>query len=334
MKALGYGAKNTYNRYCYEESSPVANLFLGIKYMIERDGNVEENGYFQEVYSSGNVSLLENTYYLNLGFLSNQALANVDWSNTDHFSFQNELFRAASGVQEDVWSMVENYTITAENVTLDRNDGGWYCSYSDATSNGAITYEFTASRNGFLCLDFNVTDRNSYTVSKNGEQLYSESLSLPQMIAACEVSAGDTIQVRLTCKSGEDGNMTVKAAILDASTFYEGYEILAASQLELTSFSTTKVKGTIDCNRNGLLYTSIPQDGNWNVYVDGQAVEATLIGDTMIGVYLTEGLHEIRFEYQNTAFSYGWKISLACALGLVIAVLVYHPNRKKGRYQR
>ena len=30
MKALGYGAKNTYNRYCYEESSPVANLFLGI----------------------------------------------------------------------------------------------------------------------------------------------------------------------------------------------------------------------------------------------------------------------------------------------------------------
>ena len=35
MKALGYGAKNTYNRYCFEESSPVSNLFLGLKYMIE-----------------------------------------------------------------------------------------------------------------------------------------------------------------------------------------------------------------------------------------------------------------------------------------------------------
>ena len=128
--------------------------------------------------------------------------------------------------------------------------------------------------------------------------------------------------------------MTVKAAILDGSTFYTGYEALAASQLELTSFSTTEVEGTIDCNRNGLLYTSIPQDGNWSVFVDGQEVEATLVGDAMISVYLTQGQHEIRFEYENKAFSYGWKISAACLLGLVIAVLVYHPNEKKGKYQK
>ena len=34
MQALGYGAKNTYNRYLFEESSPVSNLFLNLKYMI------------------------------------------------------------------------------------------------------------------------------------------------------------------------------------------------------------------------------------------------------------------------------------------------------------
>ena len=45
MEALGYGAKNTYNRYCFEESSPVANLFLNLKYMLERDGDVEPNPY-------------------------------------------------------------------------------------------------------------------------------------------------------------------------------------------------------------------------------------------------------------------------------------------------
>ena len=60
MRALGYGAKNTYNRYCFEESSPVANLFLGLKYMVERDGEVEPNRYFDTVFSSGSVYLLEN----------------------------------------------------------------------------------------------------------------------------------------------------------------------------------------------------------------------------------------------------------------------------------
>ena len=54
MRALGYGAKNTYNRYCFEESSPVANLFLGIKYMIERDGKDKSSTYFDEV----NLSLI------------------------------------------------------------------------------------------------------------------------------------------------------------------------------------------------------------------------------------------------------------------------------------
>jgi uncharacterized membrane protein YfhO len=75
MKALGYGAKETYNRYCFEESSPVANLFLNLKYMLERDGQVEDNNYFRDAYHYGKVHLLENAAYLPLGFLANNQLA-------------------------------------------------------------------------------------------------------------------------------------------------------------------------------------------------------------------------------------------------------------------
>ena len=38
MATLGYGAKPTYNRYSFEEASPVAALFLNLKYMISRNG--------------------------------------------------------------------------------------------------------------------------------------------------------------------------------------------------------------------------------------------------------------------------------------------------------
>lgn len=79
MRALGYGAKNTYNRYCFEESSPVANLFLGIKYMIERDGKDKSSTYFDEVNRFGVASLLVNTAYLPLGFLTEPALAELDF---------------------------------------------------------------------------------------------------------------------------------------------------------------------------------------------------------------------------------------------------------------
>ena len=75
MKALGYGAKNTYNRYCFEESSPVANLFLDLKYMIERDGRDRTSSVFSEVHHYEKVYLLENTAYLPLGFLAEETLA-------------------------------------------------------------------------------------------------------------------------------------------------------------------------------------------------------------------------------------------------------------------
>ena len=60
MKVLGYGAKNTYNRYCYEEASPVSDLFLGIKYMIERDGREKGSTYYNDLHYYGDTHLLEN----------------------------------------------------------------------------------------------------------------------------------------------------------------------------------------------------------------------------------------------------------------------------------
>ena len=332
MRTLGYGAKNTYNRYCFEESSPVANLFLGLKYMLERDGEVEANRYFDPVFASGDVYLLENNAYLPLGFLADSALADVELAGADHYEIQNILFSGATGLSEQVWSQLTP-EITGENVTITSTNGP-SARYEHAQSDACVTYAFTASREGFVCLDFDVTDRNSYTVYHNGEKLYAETLSLTQMIAACDVIPGDVIEVKLTCKQDEEGRMTVRAGILDDALFRLGYEILNTSALEITDFDTTRICGTIEANRDGLLYTSIPQDGNWHVWVDGEEVEITQVVDVMISVPLTEGTHRIEFVYRNDAFSIGWKISAICLLLFGITAPFYYRKRKKGRFEK
>ena len=332
MKDLGYGAKNTYNRYCFEESSPVSNLFLNLKYMLERDGDVEKNRYFDAVFSAGDVYLLENNAYLPLGFLAESSLGDLVFTGTDHFDLQNALFSAATGLYTDVWQALEPET-TGEKVTITSANGPTV-KYKDAQSGSSVTYFFPADREGFVCLDFDVTDRNSYTVYHNGETLYTESLSLTQMIAACDVVPGDTIEVKLTCKSGEEGRMTVRAAILDDEIFRRGYEILNASTLELTEFDTTRLSGTIDCDRDGLLYTSIPQDGGWTVLVDGEETEPNLVGDVMVAVPLSAGSHSIAFVYENQAFSLGWKIAAICLLLLGLTAPIYYRKRKKGKFEK
>ena len=341
MQALGYGAKNTYNRYCFEESSPVANLFLNLKYMIDRDGNVADSNHFTQVYQSGNVRLLENQSYLPLGFLANNQLVNMDFRmQGGRFEFQNQLLQAASGISENVWQPIDsnNLSITGQDVTLNSQMQSGYSSYTTkASTSGTVEYSYTADREGFMCIALDLSKRNSYTVYLNGEQLYSETYSLPQMLAVSHVTPGDVVQIKLNCKSGETGTIYVSAAILNEQIYNKAYEILSKSTLELTHFSNTRVEGTIHCDRNGVLYTSIPQNGNWTVLVDGKPTQIALIGNAMCGVFLEEGKHTVTFQYQNDAYELGWKISLGAAVIFMITyIAVYRPKftRKKGKYEQ
>ncbi len=339
MKALGYGAKNTYNRYCFEEASPVSDLFLGLKYMIERDGKDRQSEYFTERNHYGNTILLENNAYLPLGFLVNQELEDVAFdSGIGVFLLQNQIFSAATGVEGDVWHRLlgDCLTITGTDVTVSDHTPSGYCSYKDSNG-GQIVYTYLVDQDGFMCVDLNLPKRNGVSIWHNGVELYSETMSLQQTLAVGDVSVGDTVQVRMSCKDGESGTTTLSAAILNSSRFWQGYEILNASTLELTKFTNTLVEGTVECDREGLLYTSIPQNGNWTVLVDGEEAEIHLIGDAMISVPLTEGTHTLTYRYENPAFSLGWKVSLVSFLlfGL-LTVLVYRPDltKKTGKYEK
>ena len=338
MKRLGYGAKNTYNRYCYEESSPVADLFLGIKYMIERSNQVEENPYFQDLHSYGDVHLLKNTAYLPLGFLAEPELANLSFAGDDNnFTFQNQLFQTATGLEDYVWyHMYGNVlTITAADATVSDMTPGGFCTYTTDSTGGRINYQYQVTMDGFMCVDLDLSERNDFTLWLNGNELYSENYSLPQMLAVSQVKVGDVVDVALSCDAYESGNMQISAAILDETAFRKGYEVLNRSVLELTDFTTTRLSGTIQCDRDGLLYTSIPQNGNWRVYVDGKAAETVLVGEAMTAVYLEEGYHEVIFRYRNPAFTIGCLISLLSAGALVgLYFWIYPTMKKKGKYAK
>ena len=331
MRALGYGAKNTYNRYCFEDSSPVSNLFLNLKYMIDRSDNPSENTYFNLVHKFGKATLLENNAYLPLGFLANSELAKWDMNQEIHpFTKQNSLFSLSTGIEKDVWTMSkrEQLTIVPSDIKLTYDNGNGYCTYQ-ATTSGTLRYMYQMNQEGFLCMRVNVSDNNSLQVYKNGRELFSENMSLPQILAISDVQIGDTIIVDINCKANSTGSAQLRPAILNEEIFREGYEILAASTLDLTHFSDTRVEGTIDCNRDGLLYTSIPYDGNWVVTVDGKPAEPVLVGDCMMALNLTKGTHSVRFVYRNNAFILGTVLSLLCAAAFVALIVANRQQSKK-----
>ena len=348
MKSMGYSAKNTYNRYCFEEGSPVGNLFLNLKYMIERDGQLKDNPYFPVKYTYNKVSLLENSAYLPLGFLAESGLADLNWGSYGNtFVFQNALFSAATGLAEPVFTVTPTSWLEVEpnGTVIKSKSSAGYVSYENASSRTVLCYRYRIADSGFLCLEMNFSARNKFTFWKNGKEIYgygdfsnlNDKISLPQTMSVSQVEPGDVIEIRVMCEANEKGSVTIRAGLMDDEIFRQGYDILSASTLKLTEFSNTRITGTVQCDRDGLLYTSIPQDGNWKVTVDGEEAEIKLIGNAMVAVELTEGVHELRFTYHNEAFSLGWKISALCfAVFLALVWVAYRPklSRYQGKYTK
>ena len=358
MEALGYAGRNNWNRYCWEESSPVANLFLNLRYMVERDITPAPNSYFDAIHSYRKITLMENKAYLPLGFLAEKALADVDFLETNPFTLQNQMFKAATGIKENVWQTVSPTcleVVADGDVQVKISNVSGYTSFESGSQGGKLTYTYTMTKAGFLCMDFTLYANKQFSVWHNGIKLYSESYSLPQTLAVCDVQPGDVVEVIIECAVESNSAVQVKAYLMDSETFWAGYEILAASTLELTEFSETYISGVIECDRDGLLYTSVPQcgnertentvdengkahkattspEGNWSVYVDGVKVDNVLVGNAMIAVELTEGLHTVELRYENKAFKYGKLISLGCAgvFGAIVLCDYLIRRRKTG----
>lgn len=107
----------------------------------------------------------------------------------------------------------------------------------------------------------------------------------------------------------------------------EAVEQLRQSPLVIESFQNTKISGTVTCEKDGILFTSIPQDKGWSVYVDGKKTETKTLLGYLIGVELKQGEHRLEFCYHVYGIGAGLLVSVL-SLGL-FSVSLYCAIRKR-----
>lgn len=111
------------------------------------------------------------------------------------------------------------------------------------------------------------------------------------------------------------------AYAFDSDAWNADYEALKAHGYDITSFSDTKIEGTITALEAGIMYTSIPYEKGWSAYVDGEKVDTTPIcGDSLTGVFVNPGKHTVTFKYTPSGFVIGLLLT-------IISILVlFYPN--------
>lgn len=116
--------------------------------------------------------------------------------------------------------------------------------------------------------------------------------------------------------------------VLSENDFDSQVNELKDNSIVLTYFDTDVIKGTINCDKDGVLLTTLPYDGGWEIYIDGERVETQKAAGYLTSAEITKGSHEIEMRYMVPWLSLGIMVSLMGIIGLAVIV---KRERKKNK---
>jgi uncharacterized membrane protein YfhO len=320
MQGLGLNSKRSKsnsNSLYYFETSPLTNAFINMRYIISPSGYTADKDIFWKIVGkTGNALLLENKYWLPLGFMVDKKLADYKYHD-EPFLAQNSFFRLATGLEGDLFKIGQFDISNLYNNDNHKQAIKWnyqfpytgmlyaYCLYNDRV---------TRKDSELFFLEINLNRAETQPL-----QLYIVD-NTPNIFIVGNIIQNDNITFTLELDN-IDNKATLHFGLLDSELFEQGYAKFASQVLQLTKFTNTNIKGRITSLEDGLLYTSIPADKNWSAFVDGVKSEIIKIDNAMISISLNKGYHEIEFRYFNTSFLAGIIVSLV-SLALFISLLV------------
>lgn len=94
------------------------------------------------------------------------------------------------------------------------------------------------------------------------------------------------------------------------------------------------VSGTVNAQKNSLLYLPIPYNKYWNAYIDGEKVDIMKANYAFMAVPIASGQHTVTFIYSNKTYHTFLKVSVATFIiynsFFVFCLVVKYRRKKKG----
>ena len=338
MGGMGY-AVNGVNSYLYHSFAPVADSLLGLRYVAIDTTKYEvpptlikcalPEKYKGDVFASSNYEIYENPDALSVAYFVDDNVKNWKYEYYNAYNSNVKLMKALTGSQENVYECMPV-----------KKQGDESAASSSAISfdgaSGAATYNVSVTQPGqmYFFVDCRAARSISITAdSANGStgrfSSWTISANEPNTVYAGQVQKGDKFNVTLFA----DGYCTgaVYAMVLNEDVYKRQMETLHANEMEIKSFSDTKVTGTLTAPRDGMVMTSIPYDKGWTVKVDGKKVKTQLSGDErvpMLVFEVSQGKHEITMTFMPTGLIPGIVVFLlGVAVFVLLVILQKHPEK-------
>ena len=323
LLALGMPADPGSNRFVYVHGTPFADLLLSIRYLIQKNGDMNESS-FTTVASAEEdpyVTLNRNEAFCGMGFMIREDAADFSFDDDlTPFERQNALFSAMTGLKGDLFKPLESIGSAAINLELEKMEGDHYHyrGEGDGGEDGFsihVRYWMREAASVYVYADVPGAD---YVLADMDWHCISD---YPNLFSVGYYRDNEEFQLKLFLHNDEkgepfEGDVHFEACVLDRALWEQGLAILQDECMTVTSVEKETMEGEIVVKEDGYFYTSIPaeREGNWRVFVDGEEEEIVPFADAFLGLYLEKGEHSLKFVYTPAGFTAGRAVTLAALI--------------------
>lgn len=315
----------------YNNTSIVQNGIFGIRYFIDRAKTLNYTlPGVNLVEDSESCMVWENNTALPVAFAVSRNVK--DFRVSDEIrpvTTQNNLVNLMYGEEINVYEKLQPSAFNMENAELNEN-ANWNDSHfyrTDETQPVRFNYVYTCPNDQPIYMEHNFR-AGSITVTVN-DAVSDVNVAEGAFRYIGTYPAGTEINIAVEIADVGIGCFGLDVYSFNTEKWQNAYNKFSSSSLDVSSFKNTKIEGTINMADAGMIFTSIPQDGGWKVYVDGKKVEDFMIADTLIGFNLSAGTHEVTFKYHVPGYALGLAVTIITLLITIFCFLVWKKRADK-----
>lgn len=321
---------NYINSYTYYSQTPVYNAMFGLKYLFNNTTDDVNTQLLTEMFANGDFDVYKNNFDLSVAFAANNEISSWDSSAySDPFVAQSELFRMATGV-DNVFTKLNVEDASYSNINTifpaELESGNMKVSKITNDTTGSICLEITpqVEQNVYIYVDSSSVESVSASSLMFTKSL--DTLDEGYIVDLGLRPAGETIYVDMSVsKTADTGNITFYAYGLNLQNFAQGYMMLKSGNYNITEYTDTYLNGTISADSDKTVFTSIPYDINWHVYIDGKQLssdEVFKISNGLLAFSIPQGEHTVTLNYVSSGLIAGEFVSILTILVMTIFIIM------------
>lgn len=294
--------------------NPYISSIIGIKYI----NGIPNEDYYEKYNNDIQVlSIYKNNDALALAYMVNNNILNYTPS-IDKYENTNELVTKMTNKNLQTYEILNN--ITYNNTKLITKNNKEYIEVLNKKDNSLII-EGTISKDSFLTFNENrdfYLDTELYINNKKNINLGRNKLPIL-------IKKGDKYKIIFKSNNDSYEKKYTNVYITYLDKYKEFINEIKKNELTITKYEKDDyIKGTINVtNDKTTLFTTIPYDKGWKLYIDNKKVNYGICANAFICTNLDEGEHTIEFKYIPYGFIIGSVISI-----ITLIITIFYIRKK------